>query len=223
MSETMRLMDLGQDPAAMAALRELGLADVEYWPYVWDESEKLHPRNVLRKFANKGFVPEAWAEQHEFYAHDKRALPVMLRNPGAISEAEKILKTQLERVGGKYIGVREWHTLCADSAGSGYGNLLPGNEDPGFSRFCSVSHQAALPQEWLDLTRDTGWQWGHPLPCLWSCVYQVHGGPPWVRELYATGCGLWCWKADLDEPQWVLVVRRPTKDFPNGFSMPKVG
>lgn len=224
MSDTMRLMDLGQDDAAISELRALGLLEAEHWPFAWDEREAIYPKNVLRGLADKEIIPRRWAEEdYARYATDLRALPVLLRNPKAIVEAENILNTQLDRVGGKYVGVREWYTLCASTAGAGYGNLLPGDEDPGFSKFHTVSYRADLPQEWLDLTRDTGTQWGHPLPCLWSCVYQVHGGPSWVRDLYKTGCGLWCWKADWDEPQWVLVVRRPTTDFPHGFAMPKIG
>ncbi len=160
----------------------------------------LDERPVAGPSAERDGVPGDLVEMRA-----AQALLVALRNPQALLTAEALLREGLAGTPGIYAGLRTWSTLCHDEGSSDRGRYLPDRRrSVGFDY---VRVELKLASWWINSTRDTERKFHEPGPMIFSCADQIAGGPPWVRALYETGFGLWCWRNDLGAPEWVLVVR----------------
>lgn len=153
---------------------------------------------------------------HVVGARAAQALLIALRNPTALVTAEALLREGLDGTPGIYAGLRTWHTLAYDDRSTISAPYLPSRSHPfGFDH---VDYGRLRPsRRWLDSTRDSEVKYheqGYPM--IWRCADHIAAGPDWVRALYETGLGLWCWRSDPDVPEWVLVVREG-----DGFPWPE--
>ena len=201
-----RIMRIAPVPECVAALREIQIDD-EMRVATWAE----RARAAVEMFVARGLAPLSLLEPHlrtpPLVSRDDvpQALLVALRNPQALITAEALLREGLAGTPGIYAGLRTWLTLCLDEGSSDRGRYLPDRRrSVGFDY---VRVELKLASWWINSTRDTERKYHEPGPMIFSCADQIAGGPPWVRALYETGFGLWCWRNDLGAPEWVLVVR----------------
>jgi len=202
-----RILHLPDDPRAVAVLDEWR-ATRQHRFDLWSD-----PHDVLESLAARGIVPDDWThgDRARSLSQDHRVPEFVLRNPGALLAAERLLLDELARCAqehgspvGRYVGVRSWDTLCAQSYAAERGGYLPSGDDPGF-RPCRNRRKA---QSWLDATRGTGTSYGNMGAAnVWRMADQIATGAPWLVSLCETGLGLWCWREAWENCEWALIVR----------------
>lgn len=213
-----RMLHLPDDPQAVAVLDQWRAAQRYNQPEydLWK-----NPREVLESLAARGIVPDDWThdERVEALRQDWRALALVLRNPRALITAERLLLDVLDAAHaesafakdttasrGRYVGVRSWELLCESPYASDCGVYLPSANFPGFDHVRDI-REYELDPSWLKDTRGTGKSYGDADEHVWRMAGQIASGREWVIELYRTGLGLWCARAEWGAPEWVLIVR----------------
>lgn len=205
-----RILHLLDDPRAVAALDEWRVQ--HQWPHAPSSSEDPL-RGALESLAARGVVPDDWTHDARVEALrvDWRVPSLVLRNPGALIAAERLLLDELARCAqehgspvGRYVGVRSWESLCAKDYAYESGKYLPSSDDPGF-RSCDTTYKA---RTWVNTTRGTGDSYGtRGRANVWCMADQLATGALWLVSLYETGFGLWCWREAWEDCEWVLIVR----------------
>lgn len=205
-----RILRMEDDPRAVAVLEERYARDQirGFSQSLWSDLP-----DVLESLAARGVVPDDWThdDRVEFLRQDWRALPSVLRNPGALIAAERLLVDELARCAqehgspvGSYGGVVSWESLCARAHAGELGHNLPSGNEFGFESCRNVRKS----QRWLDATRDSGTSYGNMgVANAWRMADQIASGAPWIVSLYETGLGLWCWREAWGNCEWVLIVR----------------
>ena len=205
-----RILRLPDDPHAVAALEECR-TDLRYKQFEYDIWRD--PRDVLESLAARGIVPDDWTHDERVKILQRSWLTpsLVLRNPGALIAAERLLLDELARCAqehgapvGRYVGVHSWESLCAKDYASETGRSLPSGNLMGFES-CNITRRA---QSWNDATRDTGDSYGtRGRPNVWCMADQLATGSPWLTSLYEAGFGLWCWREAWEDCEWALIVR----------------
>lgn len=213
-----RMLHLPDDPQAVAVLDQWRAAQRYNQPEydLWK-----NPREVLESLAARGIAPDDWTqdERVEALQQDWRALVLVLRNPRALITAERLLLDALDAAHaesvrasdttasrGRYVGVRSWESLCASPYASDHGVYLPSANFSGLDHVRDI-REYELDPSWLKDTRGTGKSYGDAGEHVWRMAGQIASGREWVTELYRTGLGLWCARAEWGAPEWVLIVR----------------
>lgn len=211
------MLHLPDDPQAVAVINSIDMLELNR-ELPRGNHDTL--RIVLEALAARGIVPDEWThdERVSSLAQDWRVPELVLRNPLALLTAERLLLDALDvtyaesvrahgeyAARGRYVGVRSWEALCAQSWAGDRGVYLPSAQLPGFARCHSREYEIARP--WLEATRDTGTSYGSVGEHVWWMADQLASGCPWVTSLYKTGLGLWCWRDEWGAPEWALIVR----------------
>lgn len=211
-----RILHLPDDPRAVAVLDE--------WPQLhrdWWGDHVIEPiRGAVESLAARGIVPDKWTHDDRVYSlfdDGQAASLLVLRNPGALIAAERLLLDELARCAqehgspvGRYVGVRSWDTLCAQSYAAERGGYLPSARRAGVDN-AGVAISSGLHPDvsaaWLGATSGTGSSYGGGGELVWRMADQLATGAPWITALYETGFGLWCWREAWENCEWALIVR----------------
>lgn len=201
-----RLLRLPDDPRAVAVLEQACAGAGRSLTTIDDV------RDAIDALAARGLVPIEWThdERIALITQDWRVPALVLRNPGALIAAERLLLDELARCAqehsspvGRYVGVRSWESLCAQSYAAERGGYLPHGREPGFAS-CRGIYGAP---RWINATRGIGTSYGSGTELVWCMADQLMTRAPWLVSLYETGLGLWCWREAWADCDWALIVR----------------
>lgn len=201
------LFALGHDPQALAVLESLSLSNISKWPI--DSNGRPNTgllRDVIDRLHARALVPVSWTADDRIvmFERDLDACLTALRNPRAVQDAEAILIEGLSGTSGVYAGLRSWDSLLIGSSRRSTGRRVPSCNGIGSE---GIRQNSYVPR-WVNATIQSERDGDSDGPTIWVCADQIFSGLEWIRLLYQTGCGLWCWDGWASGvPQWVLVVR----------------
>ena len=217
---TARFLHLPPDPDAIAVIATYDLRrDPRYRPDEW--------RAAVEALVTRGLAPPEWIDYVESGTIRPWALPIAIRNPRAVTAAERLLRDAITRAASEAQArdaEESWASERIAELLDAYGGVT--TYDDAQPRLVGLhdGYDAARRVPAARFGYADGWDWDDPtlrgkrISPAWdegqrlyswpaALGYSALAGPEWVRAIYALGLGVAHLRCPDERSRWLLIVR----------------